>query len=172
MRLSAVLVSLWVAGAAYAITNDSSIPTFEAYPALVRFSGVRAPPNLGPNDDRWPQGDSRFRETVAVASREGPDFAGAFTIVKIGCGTGCVYIAVVDENTGAVFTKMPFSALNVGYVAGRSEYRGLTYHLDSRLLEVEGWTRNRPAGVDLAVREYYEWTGVRFRLLKRELLRK
>lgn len=168
----AVLV-LWLCQRG-ALAQRSPDPNFREYPAVARFLGNPVSPKFSGPDDRWPEGDPKFREAVIHAAGVGPNFAGAFTIVEVSCGTGCMTIAIINQNDGTVFTHMPFVSINVGYdpLKGTSEYRGPMYRLDSRLLVVEGWLSTARETRDRPVRDSYVWTGNQFRLLKRALIRR
>jgi len=44
----------------------------------------------------------QYRTVLRDAAAKGPNFAGHYTLVAIGCGAGCVHLAVIDETTGDV----------------------------------------------------------------------
>ena len=146
------------------ITDAQGPPEFDQFPAWVSFSRE----SLLPNSRLTGHGmrkEFRFRETLTTTIR--PNFAGAFTVVEISCGTGCTSMAVIDENTGSTFTRMPFFSLITGSQPPEN-YFGLKYHLDSRLLIGEGWFDSTAApGRGYLSRNYYEWTGRSFHLLKK-----
>ena len=174
--IAAVALSLYAASAAQSKgPSHSQMPDFMDYPSETPFSGAPAAPRFQIRQSTWPQDDPKFREAVSNAARGGPNFAGAFMIVEISCGSGCLYMAIVDERDGSIFNDMPFSSLVVGSDlarGGRSLYLGLKYQRNSRLLIAEGWF-NGTSGVSGGTleRRYYLWTGNRFRLLKSTQIR-
>lgn len=75
---------------------------------------------------------SHFEAPIKEQLREAPSFAGEFSIVQIGCGTGCSNVAVVNHRTGEVF----------GFPRGGEYNQGLEvqYNIDSRLVLVRWFT--------------------------------
>jgi hypothetical protein len=137
-------------------------PRFEQYPAPKAFTGKPAPPILKtPGEEAI---DTEIREGAA----KGPNFAGHYTIVKWGCGSACVSIAVADAMTG-IIGESPFSIL--GYATSlrfpddttthTTDFEPVAYRLNSRLLIVRGCPEDKSCGA-----YYYEWTGSRFKLLR------
>ena len=131
---------------------------------------MRQAPRLRAGTDVWPGSDIKFRRSVEDAAKENPNFAGSFVVEEISCGTGCRYIAVLDGNSGAVFTRMPFSSLIVDVnfeEESESKYKALEYRVSSRLLIADGWfDTTSETNRGYLARNYYEWTGHHFRLLK------
>lgn len=143
-------------GDARTLNQGSETPHFEDFsvkekfkskPAVVRFASREA---------------SRYRTVIRDGAREGPNFAGRFTIVEWGCGAGCVQFAIVNAITGAV-SMPPF------YVGSRVLAEGQTtepaepllYRIDSKLLIVSGSRNEKGEGT-----YYYTWDGKRLRLIK------
>lgn len=52
-----------------------------------------------------------FRTRIRNEMRSGPNFAGRYAIVQIGCGAGCLMVFVADVATGEVF-DFPYSGEN------------------------------------------------------------
>lgn len=69
---------------------------------------------------------STFRTRIIDSMREGPNFAGKYRVVTIGCGTGCRFNFVADLTNGHL-TAFPY---------GGEDYRHLDlfYKLDSSLI--------------------------------------
>jgi hypothetical protein len=125
-------------------------PGFRAYPAEFTFHGRNATPKFATAANSWPDGDPRFRESIASQIAIGPNFAGAFTVAQTTCGTGCSYAVIVDNRTGRIFEDLPFKML---VISPQSSHRGLLFRRSSRLLVVEGAVdEKRPT------RSYYEWS--------------
>ena len=102
-----------------------SYPDFGSYPAPARYGGTPAPVRLRTRRDRL------FRTRLREDSREGPNFAGHYTVVFWGCGTGCAQVAVVNAKTGLVYWP-PIDWVDIP--AERSVRPNDNYRLDSRLL--------------------------------------
>src|SRR4051812_2968655 len=65
-------------------------PRFEHYPARGIYKGPVARVRLDSKKARM------FRTRLREDSRGGPNFAGHYTVVIWGCGTGCAQMGVVD----------------------------------------------------------------------------
>lgn len=63
-----------------------------------------------------------FRTRLREAAKKGPNFAGHYTIVRIGCGTNCQNIWIIDSRSGKIL-EGPY---NTSW--------GAEYNLNSRLL--------------------------------------
>lgn len=44
-----------------------------------------------------------FHTVIEEATKNGPNFAGRYTIADSGCGTSCESVAVIDAETGAAY---------------------------------------------------------------------
>jgi hypothetical protein len=120
---------------------------FEDFPVTQAFKGVPARPSLVSPEER------RFQTTITQGVtkgygvedgmtgkellRAGPNFAGHYVIVRWGCGSPCLMMAIVDSETGRVFPP-PFH-----HGPGHSYFQlpwafpmepPLAYRVDSRLL--------------------------------------
>jgi len=123
-------------------TKQASPPDFNDYPATESFSGNPAPVDLSSDSDA-----RRFRTVLREGAQTGPNFAGKYTVVTWGCGTSCQSVAIIDAETGSVYTP--------GIVAEA----GVKYKLDSRLLVVNppgNTPGNRPDWMETS---YYVWDG-------------
>src|SRR5258708_7231292 len=78
---------------------------FEDFAVTQAFAGRPVPADLASHPR------ARLYQTVLREQADaGPNFAGHYTIVVIGCGTSCARIAVVDARTGRVFFPRGLSA--------------------------------------------------------------
>jgi hypothetical protein len=85
---------------------------------------------------------TRLRQGAA----EGPNFAGHYTMVTWGCGTGCQVAAVVDARTGRLSEQ---TLLTAG---------GLQFRRDSRLLYADAPMPEQPADcASCGTPAFYEW---------------
>lgn len=135
-------------------------PSFDQYSVTGTFTGTPAQPVLKT------RGQRTFRTMIRDAAKQGPNFAGHYTIAQWGCGAACVSMAVIDDKTGAVYDG-PFGALpgSVLYIAPEVpvDNAGLQFHLNSRLMIARGCPQEKNCAT-----YYYEWTGSQFRLLRKE----
>ena len=117
------------------------------------YPGMPAPAVIATRSDR------QFRTRIREGASKGPNFAGHYTIVKWGCGSGCISFVVVDTENGKVSWSAPFGILGVPFQGSKSgrEYRGLQYKADSRLLVADGCPEDRNCGI-----HYFEWVQGKF----------
>jgi hypothetical protein len=106
----AVAFSLWCA---FSRAQTPPRPRFEDYPVNEVFTGKPAPPILATADQRMFR--SRIRNGLATQSdvwigsyknptkAKGPNFAGHYFVIRWGCGSQCVMMAIVDAKTGKVY---------------------------------------------------------------------
>lgn len=84
-----------------------------ASPAMPAFSG----------EDAWAK---LFRTRIQDAVQAGPNFAGHYSVIKLGCGTGCLVALLIDLEDGDIL-EMP--------LGGEAHYQlRLTHRIESRLL--------------------------------------
>jgi hypothetical protein len=138
-------------------TMQDPLPTFADYPATGKLKGKPARARIRTKDARM------YRTAITEGAKEGPNFAGHYTIVQWGCGTACLGFAIVDANTGRV-TMSPFY-VGMGYDLGDElrERDLIEYKLDSRLLIVTGTRDDRGQG-----QYFYAWDGKRLKLVRTE----
>lgn len=137
-------------------------PRFEQFPATEPFRGRVAAP-----DFRSSAEGRVFRTAIRAGARLGPDFAGHYTVVGWGCGTGCEAVAVVDANSGRIFFSPILGSIdntNVAYDGpeGPNE-RLIKYRKDSRLLVVVGGINEEP---DRRGISYFVWEHNRFKRIR------
>ena len=145
-------------------TEAAETPRFSDLPtsAAERFSGKPAPVRLTTPQAR------RYRSMIRDGAREGPNFAGHYTIVQWGCGAGCVRFAVIDARTGSVFMPQFYvGPLPLAEGANTEPEEPLQFQLDSKLLIVSGAPNEKNEGV-----YYYKWDGTRLQLLTKTPFKK
>ncbi len=91
--------------------------TFDRYPAEGLFNGKPVPPDFA----SYPPAKN-FRTVITNAEKNGPNFAGFYTLAEWGCGTSCQMHAIIDVRTGKIV------AYNIPSAYGTS------FRLNSRLL--------------------------------------
>ena len=127
--------------------SRNPLPRFENFPITEIFNGTPTLPILATPEAR------RFRTRITEGitkgvgvedgatgkelGKPGPNFAGHYTIVRWGCGSPCLMIAIIDLKTGRIFPP-PFH-----HGPGHSYFQlpwafpmepPLAYRTDSRLL--------------------------------------
>lgn len=137
------------------VAIQSKQPTFEAYPASA-WSGRPVAPALHSN----PIGPS-YRTVLRSQAALGPDFAGAYTVVRWGHGSGASDFAIVSAQNGGIFYDARFE--------GSWE---LQYRIDSRLLVMHRLAVScAPGEVVVDSIDSYLWTGRTLRLIDRRITR-
>lgn len=103
-----------------------------------------------------------FRTRLREDSRSGPNFAGRYTVVIWGCGTGCAQMGVVDARTGRVYFP-PVEYMDIPDMEDEA-VRSHWFRLDSRLLRI---TQNKYDARGGYTAYYFLFDGGRFRLLRK-----
>jgi hypothetical protein len=138
----------------YGLADVSDAPRFENYAVPVEKVSHPAPPVLATRDAR------EYRTMLRRAAAKGPNFAGHFTVAVWGCGTACTDFGIVDARSGAVFFLPDLRVISTFKVVepdgDESEYTGLRFRADSRLLIVLGAPKEDEARDGVA---FYGWTG-------------
>lgn len=124
----------------------SALPTYTDYPAKEQFSGKPAAPDLKSDPDA-----KRLATVLTEGAKNGPDFAGHYTVVLWGCGTGCQSFVIVDAKSGAIHSPKI------------STERGLCYRKDSSLLIMDPITKDFVGdGEEVPAQystKYFSWDG-------------
>ena len=148
LRIGTSLVASLISAAAQDI---SAPPRFEDYPAGQLYVGKPAIPIL--SDPAQRLYGSRIRAGVdkgwgvygggsGDGEGPGPNFAGHYMIIQWGCGSTCIQMAVVDAETGRVYSppltvKGNAFVLPLLTVGNRvSRYAEVQFRVDSRLVTV------------------------------------
>jgi hypothetical protein len=143
------------ANAAGAATAGES-PRFEDYPVREVYRGRVAPVILDTKRARM------FRSKLREDSRQGTNFAGHYTVVFWGCGTGCAQVAVVDARTGRVYWP-PLEYTDIPSAPEDAATPHPNFRPGSKLLVL---TRARYDGQGSYTAYYYLFDKNRFRLLR------
>jgi hypothetical protein len=128
---------------------------FEQFAVSKTFTGEAASPNLASH----PRART-YRTVLRTEAKSGANFAGHFTVVRIGAGTGTILLAVVDALSGAVY--FPKHPALISWAGWWHDPYGPVYRIDSRLLIVYGRSGSEDAPYGIS---YFEWTGHDFKLL-------
>jgi hypothetical protein len=129
---------------------------FEKYPVTKTYEGKPVPPLLD-----TPR-SIEYRTRIRNGAKEGPNFAGHYTVISWGCGTSCGVYVIVDAQTGQVYWP-PEISRGVELNVAEPEYR-----LNSTLMVVASCPPPEIYGYKDCKRMYYSWIGSKFSLLKSE----
>lgn len=134
---------------------------FDDYPERVT---ANSPPPVAPIVKR---GQARlYRTVLREGAKLGPNFAGHYTIVQIGCGAATVCPAIVDARSGEVFFPPELKSAGALLIdTGGADIETLNYRRDSRLLVVAGTPNENLKDEGLS---YYVWRSnklTRFRFM-------
>ena len=123
------------------------VPSFEKYPAKAIKKKSTLPKLNGDGELA-----SRYRTRILAAMKLGPNFAGQFTMVEIGCGTASLNYLVANSATGRV------ALFPIGTNSGQT-IMGIDYRSNSKLVVVD-WM-NYPNGACYSETLAWEDSGIR-----------
>jgi hypothetical protein len=149
LGLLAIVVGAAAFNANYA---HAAAYSFEKFAVTPVYKGSTHFPQFKGRDRLFNDMQTRIRGGL----KEGPNFAGKFSVIEVGCGAECRGVFIADNKTGQVFNFPRGGEENTGL--------GLLYDIDSRLM-VAQW---KDYDADACNIEYFEWTGKEARLLKLE----
>lgn len=147
MRSTMLFVALLIGG------NEPDILAFHRYPAVETHVIKRSALRLADPLSR------RYRSALHMAALGKPNFAGHYSLSQIGCGAGCIRLAVVDHVSGRV-TWFPSTVS--GWPLAITE--PLAFRRDSRLIIVQGMLDEQ----EPATTRRYVFDGSRFALLAKK----
>lgn len=81
--------------------NATDARQFADYPATEKLSGKPAKIDSS-SDDRFQALRPVVQEIIAEDIAKGPNFAGAYRLIEVGCGTACQNIAAIDLRNGKI----------------------------------------------------------------------
>jgi hypothetical protein len=174
------LIATVIAGLALAATlrpqdTINQIPRFDDHTVTEEFTGTPADPILNTPEKRRYR--ARIRQGVSngqdvwsgnwknPAIAPGPNFAGHYFIIRWGCGSECVTMAIVDARTGIVY-EPPLAAKGSLFLPLDSlSHMEVDFRINSSLIVLRDACRDfrdrRTCGL-----YYFDWQDNRFRLLK------
>ncbi|SFT24711.1 hypothetical protein [Methylobacterium sp. yr668] len=109
------------APSAGANTTKAKVPDFAAY-AVAPYRGPIGLPDFRGRDRQH----ASYRTRILAGAKAGPNFAGHLALVPIGCGSSCVFVPVVDVQTGRVLDS-PLGGEDMLSL-------DMKYQIDSRLI--------------------------------------
>ena len=141
-----------------ATAQNKPLPRFKDYPAKV-FKGKPAPAKISGSRARL------FRTVIREGAKEGPNFAGHYTIVIWGVGLNISQLAIVDAQSGKVYFPPNLIQINVPFNISEldAEY-ALDFQSNSRLLIVAGGRMGIGNDEEYG-KFYYEWRNNQLRLI-------
>lgn len=159
ITVASLFISLLLAGSI--VARGQATPGFQDYSAPL-YEGKRAPVNL-----KSAKGAGTFLTRLREGAEKGVNFAGRYTLVAWGCGTGCLDAGIIDAKTGTVYFPKELAGFGVWYFSDNRNDEALDFKPDSRLLVLSGFPATE-GNVDNPKTGlyYYEWTGARLRLIK------
>jgi hypothetical protein len=116
-------------------SNETYLPRFEDYPVKEIFQGPPAPVDFTRLPEPGPMSPGRavdFDQWLIEKAKEGPNFAGHYTLIEWGCGTECQNHMIIDAITGKGYSLPAYSEENPHNHLITT--RGVSVRLDSRLL--------------------------------------
>jgi hypothetical protein len=162
MRIILQVILFTLCLACVTLAQEKHLPRFEDYPAEL-FRGAPAPAKIvGPLA-------RSYRTRLRGGAKEGPNFAGHYTVVYWGCGSDCRVFAVVDAKTGKVY--FPPGIRAVSRVPSQEE-DPIQYRGDSRLLVIAGEVWPGGGQWKPEATYYYEWRGGELKLVRKAALKK
>jgi hypothetical protein len=130
-------------------------PRFADYP-VAKLSHMRvAKPKIPETWDEDPR--LRFQDSVYSTSRT--NFAGRYFLAVVGCGSACVWGAVVHPKTGRI---VPLPSVS-SWFETHDKFEGIDFRHNSRLIVMSG-ARNEKTG-DMG-RHFYVFENGKLRFLK------
>ncbi|MEO8026573.1 MAG: hypothetical protein ABI823_08865 [Bryobacteraceae bacterium] len=156
--------------------NSDEVPRFEDYPAKVIYKGPLAQPVLATREQRLFR--TRIRNGVSAGEgvsrpgaqmeHPGPNFAGRYIIVNIGCGSPCVLMPIVDAQTGRIHNPPGANSLMLPSYGGEPWLPCVEFRVDSNLMIMRP---SQGMAESPIYDRYFLWQADRWKLL-RQILRK
>ena len=151
-----LLVTLIFSLGANAFAQRRRSPRFEDHPAPKIFRGRSAPLRL------TSEGARMYRTRLSEAAKEKPNFAGHYILTYWGCGTECIFPAIINAKTGQVY----FFGFSISWNPLKFNGDPLPFQLNSKLIIVTG-SLEGPEATDSEGIFYYKWENNRLKLLRR-----
>jgi hypothetical protein len=172
------LLGFALSASTWAQAPGARLPRLDDYPVAEFFKGTPAAPILATPEERRYR--TRIREGVSLGrgvwtgswkdakEKPGPNFAGHYFVIRWGCGSDCLMMALVDAETGKVYPP-PMSGVGTELYVPMDimSEREVDFRLDSSLMILRNACREarRECGVYC-----FNWKGNHFDLVKRVLV--
>lgn len=144
VRWTALLLGCTLAVSALA-QKTGSPPRFEDFTVTDTFEGIPATPILQTSEQK--RYSTRIRDGVSMGrgvwsgswkdakEQRGPNFAGHYFVIRWGCGSDCLMMAIVDAETGKVYASpIPGVGTELFVSMDIMSDREIDFRLDSSLM--------------------------------------
>lgn len=108
--------------------NDRNAFEFSDFPAAKTYAGPIRKPDFQGRDKAF----SSFRTRILEGMKDGPSFAGEYSVIQFGCGTGCSGVVVANNRTGQLYSFPRGGEFNQGLT--------LDFNIDSNLMVARWYT--------------------------------
>ena len=156
-----MLSIILIFAASVTIAQEKRWPRFEDYSLKNHYVGQPAPAKINSSRARL------FRTAIRTGAKDGPNFAGHYTIIRWGCGSDCRQFAIVDARTGAVYFPHALTQIDSGPWVGDEPLafeETMQFNKRSQLLIAVGrrYVGEHDRGVG---KYYYVWRNNRLKLI-------
>lgn len=131
-----------------------SLPVPKDYPAQAIYKGKSAKVDFAKNPRL-----RKYRTRLSDGIQEGANFAGHYSVIEVGCGTGCQIVFILDAKTG--------QSVKVGKNSAEGEFAqtcfGVFHQVDSNLLILNP---PEPGYEPMCAAKYYVLKGQQLKRLK------
>jgi len=105
-----------------------------------------------------------YRTVIRDEARLGPNFAGHYTLIEIGCGAATSCVAIANVKTGQVYFPPNLgSATSLLWDTGKFNLQRLNYRVTSKLLIVAGEPNENQKRAGMS---YYLWSSNKLKLVR------
>ena len=130
-------------------SSIQSTPSFEQFGVDSIYRGETTFPDFHGRDSSY----SMFKTRIREGMRNGPNFAGFFSLIQFGCGTDCSSVYIANNKTGQIF-DFPRDGEEHSFLQLRfKRYSSMV---------IAQWGNYNP---NICILEYFEWQKTTFRLL-------
>lgn len=154
------------------------IPRFEDYSVAETLRGTPAAPLLITREQRLYR--TRIRRGVSQGEgvwngswkspikNAGPNFAGHYYVIRWGCGSNCMMMAIVDATTGRIYNP-PLSGVGTELYVSMDQLsdKEIDFQPNSSLMILRNACTDARKGCGVY---YFNWQNNKFALLKRTLV--
>ena len=137
MRVPAIIFAMLLLSMTSYAGDWEHAPKSSDYAVGEVFKGKPAPVKLSKPKDRM------YRTALRREAKEGPNFAGYYRMVVVGCGLDSFFLAVVDSRTGDVYWP-PFECITLAggfgipLPEGKGDRPNPAFRLNSSLFVIAG----------------------------------
>lgn len=138
VKLSIITIMLVGVMPAFGQTTMNTLPFDRVYQGPIKL------PDFAARDRAF----TVYRTRITDAMKTGPDFAGHYAMIQIGCGTSCRIVMIGDVANGRVY-EFPYG--------GEAYYQlSISYEAKSQYVNAT-WFQG-----ELCLSDSLEWNGIRF----------